>query len=275
MNLFVGIMFQKFNEAWSKEKKSGIANNQDTERYWDFLKQVERSKPDLGSFKIPDTGIRKYFYKVAQSKFLDNFIMAVIIANMLTMAMSYEGSPEIYNNILDYINLLFTSIFIVECCIKLTALGPKGYFYFGWNQFDFFVVFSSIVDLVVTNSTSADSSFLKSFQIIRVLRVLRVTRVLRLVKSLKGLERLLQTLKWSINALMNVFILLFLVFCIFAIMGCYLYSDINYSEYSEYFKYMNEYYNFDNFYYSFLFVFRQATGENWPYMMYEMAFGNI
>jgi hypothetical protein len=273
MNLFVGIMFQKFNEAWSKEKKTGIANNQEIERYWDFLKQIELSNPDVISFKAPEKGIRKHFYDVANSKFLDNFIMGVIISNMMTMAMSYDGSTDTYNTVLDYINLIFTSIFILECCVKLIALGPNGYFYHGWNKFDFFVVFSSIVDLIVSNSTSANSSFLKSFQIIRVLRVLRVTRVLRLVKSLKGLERLLQTLKWSINALMNVFILLFLVFCIFAIMGCYLYSDILYQDYRTYFVYYNEYYNFDNFYNAFLFVFRQATGENWPYMMYELAFG--
>ena len=128
-------------------------------------------------------------------------------------------------------------------------------------------------DIIVSNTTGTNSAFLKSFQIIRVLRVLRVTRVLRLVKSLKGLEKLLQTLRWSISALSNILILLLLIFCIFAIMGCYLYESIKYEDYKENFVQINEYYNLNNFYHSFLFCFRQVTGESWPDMMNELANG--
>lgn len=266
-------MFDSFNKAWTKEKKKGIADNADTEKYWDYLSQIEGSKPEWESFKVPEKGIQKALYLVATSKYLENTIMAVIILNMITMAMSYDGSSPFYNNILDKVGLCFTAIFIAECIIKLLAFNIQGYFYYTWNRFDFFVVASSIVDLVVTNTTSANSTFLKSFQIIRVLRVLRVTRVLRLVKSLKGLEALIQTLRWSMTALGNVFILMFLVFCIFSIMGCYLYDGVTFAQYSSNFQNVNEYYNLDNFYNSFLLCFRQLTGENWPVIMLELAFG--
>jgi len=273
LNLFIGIMFNCFNEAWNREKKKGISNNQAAEKYWDFLKQIEFAKPEFASFKLPEEGLRRHLYMIATSKYLDNFIMLVIILNMILMAVSFEGSDNNFNGILDTINLIFTTIFISECILKLCANGIRGYFYYGWNQFDFFVVASSVVDIIVSNTTGTNSAFLKSFQIIRVLRVLRVTRVLRLVKSLKGLEKLLQTLRWSISALSNILILLLLIFCIFAIMGCYLYESIKYEDYKENFVQINEYYNLNDFYHSFLFCFRQVTGESWPDMMYELANG--
>jgi hypothetical protein len=273
LNLFIGIMFNCFNEAWNREKKKGISNNQAAEKYWDFLKQIEFAKPEFASFKLPEEGLRRHLYMIATSKYLDNFIMLVIILNMILMAVSFEGSDSNFNGILDTINLIFTTIFISECILKLCANGIRGYFYYGWNQFDFFVVASSVVDIIVSNTTGTNSAFLKSFQIIRVLRVLRVTRVLRLVKSLKGLEKLLQTLRWSISALSNILILLLLIFCIFAIMGCYLYESIKYEDYKENFVQINEYYNLNDFYHSFLFCFRQVTGESWPDMMNELANG--
>ena len=162
---------------------------------------------------------------------------------MISMALNYDDCDSGYEYILKVANWIFTGIFVLECMLKLTAYGLSGYFYYGWNKFDFFVVVASLLDIVIANIDGIDAAFLKSFQIIRVLRVLRVTRVLRLVKSLKGLEKLLQTLSWSISALMNVFILMFLIFCIFAILGCYLYDGLKTSKYGEKMVYLNSYYN--------------------------------
>ena len=276
MNLFVGILFSSFNDAWNKENKQEITENPETEQYWDFLKQIEIAEPEWSKFKKPTGKFRILMYSIVQSSILDNFIMFVIVCNMVTMAMSFQGMTESYEKFLEIINLIFTSIFVTECIMKLSALGIKGYFHFGWNKFDFFVVASSILDLVVSYAFGGNNiAFLKSFQIFRVLRVLRVTRVLRLVKSLKGLEKLLQTLRWSINALMNVFILLFLIFCIFSIVGFYLFNDVSYHKHPERFQNYNAYYNFDNFYNAFILCFRTATGENWPLIMVEVAFCKI
>ena len=272
LNLFTGIMFKYFNDAWSKEKKVG-ENDKKAEKYYDFLQQIELADPEYSTYLSPEEGTIKYYLvMVANSKFLDNFIMIIILLNMIVMAINYDGTPSGYQSMLDTLNLIFTSIFIAEAVLKIAALGVFGYFYYGWNRFDFFVVIASIADLVIARIDGIDASFLKSFQIIRVLRVLRVTRVLRLVKSLKSLEKLLQTLRWSLNALANVFILMFLIFCIFAILGCYLYDQITYNKYKDDFVYLNNFYNFDNFYQAFLLCFRCATGEDWPSLMMEIAF---
>ena len=272
LNLFTGIMFKYFNDAWSREKKVG-ENDKKAEKYYDFLQQIEQSDPEYSTYLSPEEGtLRYYLVMVANSKFLDNFIMIIIFLNMIVMAINYDGTPSGYQTVLDTLNYIFTGIFIAEALLKLCALGITGYFYYGWNRFDFFVVVASIADLIIAKIDGINASFLKSFQIIRVLRVLRVTRVLRLIKSLKSLEKLLQTLRWSLGALSNVFILMFLIFCIFAILGCYLYESITYDQYKDELVYLNNFYNFDNFYNAFILTFRCATGEDWPSIMLEIAF---
>jgi hypothetical protein len=272
LNIFTGIMFKYFNDAWTREKRIR-ENDKKANKYYDFLNQLELAEPAFNSYLAPEEGTIKYtLIQIALSKALDNFIMIIIFLNMVIMAMSYEGCSPGYQLFLDIVNYIFTGIFILECAFKIIALGPTYYFYFGWNIFDFFVVVASIADLIVTNIEGIDTSFLKSFQIIRVLRVLRVTRVLRLFRSLKSLEKLIQTLRWAISALSNVFILMFLIFCIFSILGCYLYETLYYINYKDELTYMNKYYNFDNFYNSFLLVFRCATGEKWHLIMMELAY---
>ena len=272
LNLFTGIMFKYFNEAYSKEQKLA-KDDKKAPKYYDFLTQINNAQSDYETWVMPEKGtFRFYLREFADSNFLDNFIMICIVLNLISMAMAFDLSDETYDLALTYVNYVFTGIFIVECIIKLTAYGPIGYFHSAWNRFDFFVVVASIGDLVIQNIDGIDAKFLKSFQIIRVLRVLRVTRVLRLVKSLKGLEKLIQTLTWSISALANVFLLMLIIFCIFAILGCYFYDGVIYEKYKSKFTYVNEFYNLDNFYNAFLLTFRCTTGENWPNIMMELAF---
>ena len=272
LNLFTGIMFRCFNEAFKRETRIA-EDDKKAPKYYDFLTQIVTAEPHYIVWKKPADGTFAYTLReFADSTYLDNFIMIVIFLNMIFMALSFEGSSSTYNLFLTIVNYIFTGIFIAECIIKLLAYGVRPYFHSSWNRFDFFVVIASIVDLAVANIEGFDASFLKSFQIIRVLRVMRISRVLRLIKSLKGLEKLIQTLSWSLTALANVLLLMIIFFCIFAILGCYFYDNIIYEEYKDKFIYVNEYYNFDNFYYSFLIVFRCATGENWNNIMMEYAF---
>lgn len=68
------------------------------------------------------------------------------------MSLSYDTSPSSYDNILSNINLAFSSVFILECLLKIIAYGINGYFYKSSNSFDFFVVSVSIIDIIFTYS---------------------------------------------------------------------------------------------------------------------------
>ena len=274
LNLFTGIMFRYFNEAYKRETKLAD-DDKKAPKYYDFLNQITSAESHYVIWVHPDkNSFRYYIREFADSSFLDNFIMIIIGLNMISMAMIYENNHPTYDYCLTIANYIFTGIFIAECCIKLLAYD-LAYFHTGWNRFDFFVVVASILDIIIASIDGIDAAFLKSFQIIRVLRVLRVTRVLRLVKSLKGLEKLIQTLGWSIGALQNVVLLMVIIFCIFSILGVYFYDGIDYEKYKHKFYVINEYYNLDNFYNAFLFTFRCATGEKWPNMMMELAFVDL
>ena len=144
------------------------------------------------------------------------------------MAMAYDTSPSDYDYVIAQVNLFFTAVFIFEACCKLIGYGPTGYFYSAWNKFDFFVVCTSILDLLMSYLGASALTFLKvGPQIARVFRVLRVSRLLRLVKSFQGLQKLIKVALMAIPFLFNVASILFLVYFIFAVLGVFLYGSLS------------------------------------------------
>lgn len=104
------------------------------------------------------------------------------------MALDHEGASPGMINFLKVTNYIFTTIFLLECIIKLYVYR-RPYFKTGWNKFDFFVVGSSIIDLglefaLPTPEGGQDDGGSEILsvgpQLARVLRVLRVSRILRL-----------------------------------------------------------------------------------------------
>ena len=101
------------------------------------------------------------------------------------------------------------------------------YFETTWNKFDFFIVMSSLIDMVLSLTPSSGNSALSvGPQIARILRVLRVTRVIRLANKNKGLQALMATITLSIGPLMNVFGLLMLVMFIFSILAVFFFGEV-------------------------------------------------
>jgi len=79
-------------------------------------------------------------------------------------------------------------MFIAEAVLKLLGLGLKGYFYYGWNRFDFIVVAISIFDVMLDSFGKKAFAFMKAGpQLARIFRVMRISRLFKLVKGLKGL----------------------------------------------------------------------------------------
>ena len=179
-NIFIGVMFSCFHDAYTQEKSKGLEGNKPAEKWYDLLTQIEQSKPEWEGFIVPDDPFRLKIYNMMVNIWVDNLIMTIIILNLVTMAMNFENQSDLYNTILDDINLAFTSIFILEAFLKLIAFGFTRYFNNSWNRFDFFVVVASSVEIAINyyfqSYSSFQAQFLRSFQVIRVLRVLRVTR---------------------------------------------------------------------------------------------------
>ncbi len=140
------------------------------------------------------------------------------------MALSYENSTPEWDEVLNYINYVFTTVFLCEAVLKLIAYG-RSYFKNTWNKFDFMVVVSSLIDVAMDMLNSSAAQFLRvGPQIARVLRVLRVSRILRLIGKYEGLQALISTITFSLPSLGNVFLLLNLIFFMFSILGVFAFN---------------------------------------------------
>ena len=91
------------------------------------------------------------------NKWFDRFITLCIIVNSALLASKefrdkYDPSYDSqWNEILEITDLFFTSIFLIECVIKIIAMGfwkhQKSYLKDYWNWIDFIIVAISVVSL--------------------------------------------------------------------------------------------------------------------------------
>ncbi len=152
---------------------------------------------------------REKVKQFVQKNSVQNFIIALIIFNSLTIGM--ETSSAIMNsfgNILLLIDKIILAIFVIEILLKLYAYG-FGFFKSGWNVFDF-----SIVAIALLPASGA----------LAVLRSLRIFRSLRLIKNVPKLRFIVESLFHSLPSLVWIFVLLALVFYVFSVIGTKLFG---------------------------------------------------
>ena len=104
----------------------------------------------------------------------------------------------------------------MECAIRITALGFRGFWRNNWNKLDFIIVAFGIIDFV----PGVESGF---FVALRTVRVLRPLRVVNRFPSLRILVRLLLD---TIPLLGSVMVLCLFLFATFGIMGVQLWKGV-------------------------------------------------
>ena len=243
LNFFVGVIFLNYEEAQKAEKESWFMTKKELE-WVDIMKMIVKAKPDLETTNVPRKRPLLFLHEIVTSTAFDVFIMVCIVLNMLQMGMTYDDEPGTYTAALLYINYIFSSIFLIECILKLIAF-QFTYFQSSWNVFDFIVVIGSIVDILLSNLDANQLTFLRvGPQLVRILRVLRVSRLLRLINKYPGLQALIKTIMFSLPSLLSVFSLLMLIFFIFAILGVFIFNDVKKGDV------IDGYVNFNNFGYA-------------------------
>jgi len=109
---------------------------------------------------------------------------------------------------------VFNIGFIFEMLFKLIAMGfimdEGSYLRDSWNQLDYFIVMSSIVDMSLTGV---------DIPIIKIFRMLRVLRPLRFINHNIQLKMVVVALMESVGHIFNVLIVVAVVYLIFAIVG--------------------------------------------------------
>ncbi|XP_016404199.1 calcium channel, voltage-dependent, P/Q type, alpha 1A subunit, b [Sinocyclocheilus rhinocerous] len=185
-------------------------------------------------------------------------IMALIALNTIVLMMKYHGAPPTYDAVLKNLNIVFTTLFFMECVLKIIAFGVRNYFRDAWNIFDFVSVIGSITDILVTElwDNFINLSFLRLFRAARLIKLLRQGETIRI---------LLWTFVQSFKALPYVCLLIAILFFIYAIIGMQLFGNLALDKEED--SAINEHNNFRTFIMALMLLFRSATGEAWHEIM--------
>lgn len=192
-------------------------------------------------------------FDLTTNRMFDMAIMIFIVLNMTVMAMEHYQQSDLFESILERLNIFFIAVFTAECVLKIFALRWH-YFKEPWNMFDFVVVILSILGTVLKDLIA---TYFVSPTLLRVVRVVKVGRVLRLVKGARGIRTLLFALAMSLPALFNICLLLFLVMFIYAIFGMSFFMNVKH-------RYgIDENFNFETFGQSMILLFQMCTSAGW------------
>ena len=210
--------------------------------------------------------IQNLFLRLNENKYFNLLITGAIIAN--TVCLGLDGYPTNLElqNILDIVNVVFTSLFFFELVVKLVGLGPNSYIRDSYNIFDTIIVTLSIVDVSFSFAVNNDDSS-SGAGAISAFRAFRLIRVFKLAKSWTKLQRLIQMISKSLVDISSFSVLLFLLMFIYILLGMELFSIKMDDENSPTSTAKIPRNNFNTFFSSFIVVFTILTGENWDEAM--------
>uniref|UniRef100_A0A8C2U8D8 Voltage-dependent N-type calcium channel subunit alpha n=1 Tax=Coturnix japonica TaxID=93934 RepID=A0A8C2U8D8_COTJA len=198
-------------------------------------------------------------WKFVVSPPFEYFIMVMIALNTIVLMMKFYDAPEAYEEMLKCLNIVFTSMFSMECVLKIIAFGVLNYFRDAWNVFDFVTVLGSITDILVTEIAVSTDNFIN----LSFLRLFRAARLIKLLRQGYTIRILLWTFVQSFKALPYVCLLIAMLFFIYAIIGMQVFGNIALNDETS----INRHNNFRTFLQALMLLFRSATGEAWHEIM--------
>uniref|UniRef100_A0A7N6BNB1 Voltage-dependent N-type calcium channel subunit alpha n=1 Tax=Anabas testudineus TaxID=64144 RepID=A0A7N6BNB1_ANATE len=233
--------------------------------------------------------VRRLCHYVVNLRYFEMCILLVITMSSIALAAEdpvQANAPR--NNVLKYLDYVFTGVFTFEMVIKMIDLGlllhPGSYFRDLWNILDFIVVSGALVAFACSGTTGKDINTIKS------LRVLRVLRPLKTIKRLPKLKAVFDCVVNSLKNVLNILIVYILFMFIFAVIAVQLFKgkffyctdeskglekdcrgqfldydrdDVE-AQPREWKKYE---FHYDNVLWAFLTLFTVSTGEGWPLVL--------
>ncbi|XP_074474075.1 voltage-dependent N-type calcium channel subunit alpha-1B isoform X1 [Sebastes fasciatus] len=233
--------------------------------------------------------VRRLCHYVVNLRYFEMCILMVITMSSIALAAEdpvQANAPR--NNVLKYLDYVFTGVFTFEMVIKMIDLGlllhPGAYFRDLWNILDFIVVSGALVAFACSGTKGKDINTIKS------LRVLRVLRPLKTIKRLPKLKAVFDCVVNSLKNVLNILIVYMLFMFIFAVIAVQLFKGkffyctdeskglekdcrgqfLDYDRHDvaaqprEWKKYE---FHYDNVLWAFLTLFTVSTGEGWPQVL--------
>ncbi|XP_026998194.2 voltage-dependent N-type calcium channel subunit alpha-1B isoform X10 [Tachysurus fulvidraco] len=254
VNIFVALIIITFQEQGDKAM-SECSLEKNERACIDFAinaKPLTRYMPqDKQSFQYK-------MWKFVVSTPFEYSILTMIAINTVVLMMKFSTASKPYEDMLKWLNIIFTALFTLECILKIIAFGLLNYLKEAWNIFDFVTVLGSITDILVTEIMTQNKLINLSF-----LRLFRAARLIKLLRQGYTIRILLWTFVQSFKALPYVCLLIAMLFFIYAIIGMQVFGNIELS----YDSAINHHNNFQTFFQALMLLFRSATGEAWHDIM--------
>jgi len=128
-----------------------------------------------------------------------------------------EGSPLL--TVQEDSDIFINLCFLFECVNKIVSLGfamDKGsYITEGWNKLDFFIVCTSMIDMLLSGV---------DLPILKVLRLLRTLRPLRVISKSGAMRVIVASLFESVGSIGNVMLVVLTIWLMFSIFGMNLFA---------------------------------------------------
>jgi hypothetical protein len=208
--------------------------------------------------------------------------MVLIALNSVKLAAdSYLAGQAEDSNIIfasKIIDIFFNVMFAIECFVKCLALGftmDRGsYLRNGWNQLDFFIVMTSLIDMILGSMVDIAA--------LRILRMLRMLRPLRVISHNVAMKLIVSALFESVGSIFNVVIVVVVVWLMFGILAINLLAGKSFYCSLGIYTYHTQYEcnnaggswqvadsNFDNILQAMMSLFVVSTLEGWPDVMLQ------
>jgi len=149
----------------------------------------------------------------------EKFILGVILLNAVIIYMQVSGLSHPVISILD---VLCTTIFLVEMIIKIKDLGMKGYWSSGWNRLDGTLVILSLPSLVELFIPTG----VMDLSILLIFRLLRVLRFFRVLHFFPNFTQIIKGFKLALRESYAILLAFFVIIVIFGLINCSLFKDV-------------------------------------------------
>ncbi|XP_057700423.1 voltage-dependent T-type calcium channel subunit alpha-1I-like isoform X2 [Corythoichthys intestinalis] len=285
------LMVDVFPQVNARKERADLDEETDYSVCFRMQKMIEVYKPDWCESRedwsvylfSPQNKFRALCKSIIAHKLFDYVVLVFIFLNCITVALErprIQGSLE--RLLLTISNYVFTAIFVAEMTLKVVSmglyLGETAYLRSSWNILDGFLVFVSLIDIVVSMAGGA-----KILGVLRVLRLLRTLRPLRVISRAPGLKLVVETLITSLKPIGNIVLICCAFFIIFGILGVQLFKGKFYycvgldvknitnksNCLAANYRWVHHKYNFDNLGQALMSLFVLASKDGWVNIMYH------
>ncbi|KAL6432411.1 hypothetical protein ACFW04_006775 [Cataglyphis niger] len=226
--------------------------------------------------------LRLKTFRLIENKYFETAVITMILLSSLALALEdvHLQQRPVLQDILYYMDRIFTVIFFLEMLIKWLALGFRKYFTNAWCWLDFIIVMVSLINFVASLCGAG------GIQAFKTMRTLRALRPLRAMSRMQGMRVVVNALVQAIPSIFNVLLVCLIFWLIFAIMGVQLFAgkyykcvDANKTTlsheiipdrnacFAENYTWENSPMNFDHVGKAYLCLFQVATFKGWIQIM--------